>query len=114
MGIDERFEEFKRLLLGLQQQLNEARSEIRSLRFGDRISFSLQQAAEITGIDYNTLHKRCKSGLLPYTLTERGGAILIKRTDLEAYLDRYQVSNNEPEPEFQIKLSHSSKRVIRN
>jgi len=114
MGIDEQFTEFKRLLLCLQQEITEARSEIRSLRFGDRISFSLQQAAEITGIDYNTLHKRCKTGLLPYTQTERGGAILIKRTDLEAFLDRYKVSNNESEPEFQIKLSHSSKRVTRN
>lgn len=112
MGIDEQFEEFRRLLLCLQRDLNEARADIRSLRFGDRVSFSLQEAAEVSGIDYQTLRKRCLSGQLAYTQAEKGGSILIKRTDLEAYLDRFQVKPGSPEPEYEIKLSKSAKRAV--
>lgn len=111
MGIDEQFEEFRRMLLCIQRELTDARAEIKSLRFGDRVSFSLHEAAEVTGIDYNTLHKRCKSGQLVYTQAERGGSILIKRTDLEAYLDRFQVKPGSPEPGYEIKLSKSAKRA---
>lgn len=112
MGIDEQFEEFKRMLLCIQRELNDARAEIRSLRFGDRISFSLHEASEVTGISYENLHKRCKLGQLPYSQTEKGAAIIIARTDLEAFLEKYRIGS-EPEAEgYELKLSHAAKREV--
>ncbi len=63
------------------------RKEIRALKHGDRLSYSLKEAEAITGIPYDTLRARCKSGKLAFVQENAGGSILIKREDLDRYLD---------------------------
>lgn len=66
---------------------DDLRKEIQSLKHGDRISYSLKEAAELTGITYDTLRARCKAGKIPFSQEHENGTILIKREDLERYLD---------------------------
>jgi hypothetical protein len=53
------------------------------------ISYSLEDAAKHTGIGYDTLYARCKSGKLEYSQDGPGAAIIIKRQTLIDHVDKH-------------------------
>ena len=80
---------------------DEMRKEFRSLKHGDRISYNLKEAAELTGITTDTLRARCKAGKLAYCQLQENGTIVIMREDLERYLDEHK----QDEQTAQMKVS---------
>lgn len=89
MSIDEALQSIPHALSQFEQQLKVMQSEIQSLKHGDRISYNLKEAAELTGIDPGALRLKCKQGKIAYSQEVEGGTIIIKRKDLEQYLDEH-------------------------
>lgn len=87
MSIDEQFANFEKLVRGLYDETHKLQSEIRSLKMGERIAYNLREAAKLTGLSYETLYNQCKAGRIPYSQEGKGGSMLIKRSDIERYLD---------------------------
>ncbi|HMU68459.1 MAG TPA: helix-turn-helix domain-containing protein [Chitinophagales bacterium] len=86
------FDEFAKMIqdtinTAVHRATEDLRKEIRALKHGERLSYSLKEAEAITGIPYDTLRARCKAGKLAYVQENAGGSILVKREDLDRYLD---------------------------
>lgn len=64
------------------------RLQVREMLPADQISFSVREASRLTGINYNTLYKMCKTGDIPYSQPRDGGSMVILSTDLADFLLR--------------------------
>lgn len=69
----------------------ELRKEIRALKNADKVSYSIKEASEASGIPYDTLLAKCKAGKIRYSQEQKGGTIYIKREDLDRYLDEHSI-----------------------
>lgn len=86
------FEEFDRkinLVLDQQRQIMAELAQIKAeKKFGaGRLTYTLKEAEEITGLKYNTLHARCKSGQLPCIQDQAKGSIRITKETLELLIN---------------------------
>ncbi len=88
------FDEFYNKLAGdLKAELQgiEARLKllIQANKDPERIAYNLDEAARLTGIGYDTLYARCKSGKIEYSQDGPGAAIIIKRQTLLDYVHNH-------------------------
>lgn len=97
------FDEFyKKLIEGLRSEIAASEERLRLLiqinRDADRISYSIHEAAQITGIGYDTLYARCKAGKLQYSQDGPGAAIIITRQTLIEYVNTHCKQQPSPQP----------------
>lgn len=85
------FDDFYNKLAGdLKSELHNIEARLRLLiqanKDPERIAYNLDEAARLTGIGYDTLYARCKSGKIEYSQDGPGAAIIIKRQTLLDYV----------------------------
>lgn len=108
----ESIEHQSRLYQAILDEVCELKKAVWSMSQGDRISYSLQDAASATGLSYDTIYSYFKTGKLPGTqVAGKGGAVLIMRSDLEKFLLSNTKKTDEVyTPKGEKRKQHTGKR----
>lgn len=87
MSFDEFIQHSTSQLANLTAMVQQLQNQVNQLKQGERMAYNLQEAAELTGIGYETLYNRCRSGQIQYSQTSVGGSIIVTRAELERYIN---------------------------
>lgn len=95
------FTEFYQLLCQIRNDQRRTKEELERLRLEmkldpARISFTLQEAAQATGISYHTLYEWGKKGRMQVSQPGgKKGVLVVKRTELLRIIDEAQLKLTE-------------------
>lgn len=109
MSFDEYIKHSTDQLTRLTTMVAELQQQVYQLKEAERISYSLPEAARVTGITYETLYKRCKAGAIKYSQNSVGGTIIITRAELDQYLEQTRVT-----PDIDLLKAEVVARTVRS